>query len=496
MKPTNSKNLLIPILASLTLITIIAYGAIKISPLFATPINPKTNNPISFQADDDYYNIPDGVKYQSNIKSQKKGLITFSTETGHNYYLSGNDTNNTSFIYTEVTADNYIPTAQKRLPLNISLVIDRSGSMHGDKLNNVKEAAKLVIDKLSDNDYISIIVYESNVGVLQKSIAVKDKEALKQIISNITDDGGTNLGGGMLAGYEQVKSTYHNGYVNRVLLLSDGLANEGITDFNILTQTSKKWLNDEGISISTFGVGNDYNENLMTALAENGSGNYYYIKEANQMSSVIEKELNGLLSVVAQEAVLKYELPKDIIVTKVYGGNYEVDNNILIVKLKDIFANEKKSVLIKFKIKNTAQGELIFNTNLSYLDATNNNQACSLNNQNSIMPTSNNEIYLSNFSERVMQQCIVYESNDMMEKTLQEVDQKNFDKAKVSGNSNKDYYYMNSSKVSANEDMVKQEATIKKYDVSLQTIDQVSEEQLKIIQKESKSENYTVRKKK
>lgn len=496
MKPNYSVRLFIPIFFGLCILTIISILGFTFPAFYKKPTASIPPPAFINTSSDDYYIIPDGIKYQGNMVTQKKGLISLSTETGHNYYRIASDTDNTSFLYTEVQVDDYTMPDQQRLPLNISLVIDRSGSMRGEKLLNVKAAGKMVVDKLNENDFISIVVYESNVGVLQKSIAVKDKNALKEIINNIVDDGGTNLGGGMIAGYEQVKSTYKSGYVNRVLLLSDGLANEGITDFNILTSTSKKWLNDEGISISTFGVGNDYNENLMTSLAENGNGNYYYIKEATQIAAMVEKEINGLMSVVAQQAILKYELPLDIIITRVYGGNYEVENNILSIQLKDLFANEKKAVLIKFKIKNTATAHLIFSTQFSYIDATKSNQPMSIVNQNIIKPTSDLSLYLSNFSERVMQQCILYETNDMLEKTMQEVDARNFENAKISGSKNMGYYQLNAAKVSKSEEMQRQETSINLYDKRLDSIEYVTDYELKSIQKESKSENYLIRKKK
>jgi Ca-activated chloride channel family protein len=102
--------------------------------------------------------------------------------------------------------------------------------LNGSKINYVKEAAKFVVDNLTKDDILSIVIYDDEVEVLQKAIKVENKQLIKNKINSIIDRGSTNLTGGMLKGYAEVKSNFSKGYVNRVLLLSDGLANIGITD--------------------------------------------------------------------------------------------------------------------------------------------------------------------------------------------------------------------------------------------------------------------------
>lgn len=495
MQPKLFRSLLL-VTGAFLLLTAFSFYSSKSSSFtrMAPPSAPA--EPIAIVSDDNYYKIPDSVSYNGQQMLNKAGLLSLSTELGHNYYIVNDTTNNTGFIYAEVKADDYTPADKTRAPLNIALVIDRSGSMTGAKLEYVKKAADYLIDKLNDKDILSIVVYESQVGVLQKSVSVTDKKYLHDVIASIETAGGTNLGGGMLEGFNQVKNTYKSGCVNRVLLLSDGLANEGISDPIVLQNTAKKWFNGESISISTFGVGNDYNENLMTALAENGGGNYYYIKEPTQIPSLFEKEINGLLSLVAKQATLKFTLPQQIIITRVYGGNYEMDRNVMTVNLKDIFANETKGILVKFKIKAGANTELPIVTHLDFEDATQNNQKSAIENLNLMKPVTDKKIYMTNFSERVMQQCTMFESNDLLEQTMKAVDDGNYDKARNLGATTQTYLWSNKAKFTNTKEIQKQDSVVGTYNVELKTIESKNANELKEVQKVSKSYNYEIRKKK
>jgi Ca-activated chloride channel family protein len=234
----------------------------------------------------------DNQSYHSTAKfSQRKGNLTLSTSFENNYYIRNH---HEGYFYAELVADHFSGEYNKHIPLNISIVIDRSGSMAGDKINNAKKAAKYIVDQLSPEDYLSIVIYDGSVDVLQYATPVLNKYSIKSKIDGITDRGSTNLMGGALEGYAQVKRYYNASFINRVLLLSDGLANQGITDPNQIQQLVRQKNKLEGISISTFGVGRDYNEDLMTSMAETGTGNYYFIDNAKEIAGIFKKELNNL----------------------------------------------------------------------------------------------------------------------------------------------------------------------------------------------------------
>ncbi|MEM7037738.1 MAG: VWA domain-containing protein, partial [Bacteroidota bacterium] len=167
-----------------------------------------------------------------------KTTIEFFSQSENDYYQA-NNTQNRLYIYLQLNGRRH-ETSQKRLPLNISCIMDKSGSMHGEKLENVKKALDFVIGQLRSEDQLSIVEYDSNVSVLSAQAPVRDKEALKKKVAAIVSGSATNLSGGMLEGYSQVRSTKKDGFVNRALLLSDGLANQGVTDPIQLQQIAQK----------------------------------------------------------------------------------------------------------------------------------------------------------------------------------------------------------------------------------------------------------------
>ncbi len=217
--------------------------------------------------------IPVQAVFATTTMSAENG-IQFSASSEYATHLAGND----DAVYLVLTAQaGTINTDVQRSPLNISLVIDRSGSMESEgKLDFVKQACQTVVQNLGNNDQVSVVSYDSYVNVVSKSGKVTDKDQLIRQIGGLSSGGSTNLSGGMLEGYAQTKTTLAAEQVNRVLLLSDGLANQGITDPGELNKIAQTQFEEHGIGLSTFGVGLDFNEDLMTSLAESGTGNYYF----------------------------------------------------------------------------------------------------------------------------------------------------------------------------------------------------------------------------
>ena len=170
--------------------------------------------------------------------------------------------------------------SRPRPNLNLGLVMDRSGSMHGrGKLEYAKKAACLLVDNLKPTDRLAVVEYDDRVSVVWPSSLVETPQMIKRRIMRLSPGGSTNLTGGMMKGVEEVLGQAQKNSLNRVLLLSDGLANQGITNPHEI-KNLVRGSNAKGVQISTMGLGSDYNEDLMQAIAENAGGNYYYVSKA------------------------------------------------------------------------------------------------------------------------------------------------------------------------------------------------------------------------
>lgn len=452
-----------------------------------------TNNKQNSTNENTDKNGSDSISYNGkNFAETKKGKITLGAGFQNDYFTS---TNTEGFFYAEIKADKFINENNKRLPLNISLVIDRSGSMSGDKIKYVKEAAKFVIDNLTKDDYVSIVIYDDVVEVLQSAIKVENKQLIKNKINSITDRGSTNLTGGMLKGYSEVKQNFKQGYINRVLLLSDGLANEGITDpvqIQKIVATKNK---EEGISLSTFGVGNDYNEDLMTSMAEQGTGNYYFIDSPEKIPTIFEKELKGLMSVVAQNVSLSIDIPENVEITKVYGFKYEKNGNTIQINFRDVFSEEIKGVLIKYTIKNNLKKSLAFTTKVNYDDATTLKNE-TINITITQQYTENVKLHNASNQEKIHQQIILFEANENLENAMKEVDKGNYQEAKKIMEQNKTYLNNKKGLVEKSEELQRLNKVSESYEYKVDDAENMSTEEIKYMQKDSKSQSYQIKNKK
>jgi len=196
-------------------------------------------------------------------------------------------------------------TTPGRRPMNLAVVLDRSGSMGTEqKMEYARAAVRSLVDQLRSDDVLSIVIYDDVVEVLRSACRVGNKEEVRRLIDEVAPRGWTNLGGGMIEGFRQVQKNSSRGFVNRVILVSDGLANRGITDPVELAGIARRYRN-ASVSLTAIGVGLDYNENLMVSLAESGGGNYYFVEHPRHLASMFRREFDGLQCLVAQNASIE-----------------------------------------------------------------------------------------------------------------------------------------------------------------------------------------------
>jgi Ca-activated chloride channel homolog len=408
-----------------------------------------------------------------------------------------NQPDSSFFLYLEAKAARHTASATQRVPLNIALVLDRSGSMMGSKLEYCKKAAQFVVDNLDPNDRVSVVVYESGVKVLVPSTKAGNKEQLKRMIAGINVAGGTCMSCGMLSGYDEVKRYFDEQHVNRVLLLTDGLANTGISDRKSLDSVANKWAVNDRITLSTFGVGADFDEKMLTDLAEYGIGNYYFIDKPENIPPIFSREMKGLLEVVAQEASVKLELPANVTVVKVYGYRFEQKGNTLIIPFRDIFSEEVKSVLVELKLKQPQTDPLVFKSVFTFDDAVSNQKNAVINSDVTLLPTVDYAMIDKQTDDYVLQQVTIFKSNDMLEEAMDKADRGDFDGAARVVSANEAYLNVQKAKVKYTYASLRTQDSLNiNYKKRLAEAKTMNSYEFKMYQKTNRSDNYKGRKKK
>ncbi len=243
--------------------------------------------------------------------------------------------------------------SNRNVPLDLSLVLDRSGSMSGDKIRCAREAAALLVRRLRPSDVVSVVAFDGEVQTVAEPATGMAQAGLPDAIEQIEVGGSTNLSGGWLRGrtlVSQVTNAAHEAKspVKRVILLTDGQANVGVMDPDKLRELCARALED-GVTTSTIGFGADYDEDLLRAMADAGGGHSYYIENPDQAPGVFEEEIEGLLSLAAQNIEVKVQPTEFVEVVNIHN-NYASHAGAygITVDIGDLYARDPQSLLIEF----------------------------------------------------------------------------------------------------------------------------------------------------
>jgi Ca-activated chloride channel homolog len=253
-------------------------------------------------------------------------------------------------VYLRLSLKSLSPAKREhRTRINAAIVIDRSGSMQGARIAAAKEGARVALERLSSDDVISLVAYNHNVDVLSTSAPLGDsRDRLKRAIDRLTADGTTALYDGVEEGGRQVEEHLSDDNVNRVILLSDGLANVGPSSPRELAELGRK-LASRGISVSTIGLGLDYNEDLMERLAAASDGNHVFVERPSDLAEIFEREFGDALSVSARDITITIECKLGFKPIRILGRDGTIDGDRITLKLNQLQSQNERYVVVELK---------------------------------------------------------------------------------------------------------------------------------------------------
>lgn len=277
------------------------------------------------------------------------------------------------------------PKDQERKPLALQGVIDCSGSMNGKKIEYVQKTLEVLVDHLTDQDYLGLTAYSTSVWEICPITKCdkNGKETLKKRIrEEVRATSMTNMAGGFVEGVQALETKdFGDKYLQRILLLTDGLANTGISDHAGLTNLAKNHCGGKTeVTLSTFGYGSgdenyaDFDPEVLTSMAKAGRGNYHHISSPDKVPGALGTEIGGLLSCVAQNIKLSLRLNDDVEVVDVLN-DYDVktDGKVTTINVDDIYAKEERTIVVKLKVpemsKSVARPVKVLDVEAKYVNA-------------------------------------------------------------------------------------------------------------------------------
>jgi len=257
-----------------------------------------------------------GARYASPLEVPKEGALSFGIDFERNKLAPSGGP-----VHVRLSLRSTLETATERPPLSVVVVMDVSGSMRGQLIQAARSAASDLVDKLQPGDDFSLVTFSTGAEVkIPMGKVGPRRDGLKKAIGDIVEGGGTNIGEGLRLGYEQANDpkAAKDG-VRVVLLMSDGRANEGLTQRPALAKLSLDAFQG-GVQTSSFGMGTDYDGPLMSQIAQDGAGGYYYLRDASQIPAALSTELEKRLDPVATAVEVRLRLKPGVDLLNVYGS--------------------------------------------------------------------------------------------------------------------------------------------------------------------------------
>lgn len=284
--------------------------------------------------------------YASLVSSAEAAEVKLDAELGHSVL----STSKPGTVYLRLSLKSLAARKRdKRTSINAALVIDRSGSMGGDRISAAKEGARVALERLSSDDTIAIVAYNHEVDVLSPAAPLRgSRDDLNRAINRLTASGRTALYDGVKEGGRQLEEFLSDDNVNRVVLLSDGLANVGPSSPAELAKLGRK-LASKGVSVSTIGLGLDYNEDLMQRLAAASDGNHVFVERPSDLAEIFDQEFGDALSVSARDITIIIECKAGFKPIRILGRDGDIDGNRIKLTLNQLQSENERYVVVELQ---------------------------------------------------------------------------------------------------------------------------------------------------
>ncbi|HXY54239.1 MAG TPA: VWA domain-containing protein [Nitrospirota bacterium] len=240
-------------------------------------------------------------------------------------------------------------------PANFGLVLDRSGSMDGEKIDNLREAVGYVVDHLNDDDLVSVTIFDDQVETLVANQPAKNRQEIKSGLTKVIPRGGTQISDGLKAGLAEVRKGYAKNRVNRILLLTDG---QTWDDEDACLELADE-AGAQNIAITSIGIGEDWNEKLLLQLAERSHGNSHWIQNPISILDAFQQEVEGMQSVAAVNLKVTARLSRGVKPVKVYTtipmiadvSNKAVSGSNVVAELGSLDGKRGQTMLVEARVQ-------------------------------------------------------------------------------------------------------------------------------------------------
>ncbi|OJY26302.1 MAG: hypothetical protein BGO98_38720 [Myxococcales bacterium 68-20] len=266
-----------------------------------------------------------------------------------------------TYLFAQVTASDATVSSSPSpiAPMNLAVVIDRSGSMKGERIANAMNAAVAALERMRDGDSIAVVSFDTaaQVVVPPTRVSAGNRSAIESAIRSIRLGGDTCISCGLEEGMQQLALTSLGGdRINRMILLSDGATNAGVRDIGGLRSMAGRMFG-RGVTISTIGVDVDFDEKIMAAIASEANGRHYFVANASGLPAVFGQEFDDLLASVAKETELAIELAPGVEAVEVFDRSFRREGNKLIVPFGTFSSKQEKTVLVRLRVPTDRDGD-------------------------------------------------------------------------------------------------------------------------------------------